>query len=150
VLPQRDEVSDDVVVVSPLLEDHVLKRADDSMGGAIWLTNTGTSPCSLVGRPGVRLLNTRGEPLDVQDGKFEGYKHDAVVTLEPGVERGADFMVVWLNWCGSAAPLTVRVVLPYSGCVLRVTDQGFASRPRCDNPSARSFISIGHFESANE
>ncbi|MDQ1477017.1 MAG: hypothetical protein QOE62_2246 [Actinomycetota bacterium] len=124
--------------------------AGGTMGGAIWLTNSGTSPCSLVGRPGLRLLNARGEPLAVRNGKFEAYKPDAVVTLEPGVERGAIFTVVWENWCGSAAPLTVQLALPHSRSILRVTDEGFESRPRCDNPRAESFISIGHFERSSQ
>jgi Protein of unknown function (DUF4232) len=123
--------------------------AGGAMGGAIWLTNTGTSPCSVVGRPGVRLLNTRGEPLDVQNGKFEPYKPDVVVTLEPNI-GGAIFTVVWDNWCGSTVPVTVQVVLPHSRSILRVADEGFEARPRCDNPRARSFISTGRFESANE
>ena len=116
------------------------------MGGGIWLTNTGTTPCSLSGRPSIRLLNELGEQLDVQARNFEDGQSDASVALEPGVERGAQFTVVWSNWCGSTAPLTVQVVLPQSHDILRVTDQGFGSRPRCDNRSARSFIAIGHFE----
>ena len=120
------------------------------MAGAVWLTNTGTSPCSLVGRPGVLLHAAGGEPLGVRDGKFEGNKPDVLVTLEPGVERGTIFTVVWLNWCGTAAPLTVQVVLPQSRGVLRVKDEGFTSRPRCDDRNAGSWISIGHFERAHE
>jgi hypothetical protein len=117
-----------------------------SMGGEIWLTNTATLPCSLSGRPGIRLLNERGTQLDVQSGKFEDGLPDASVALEPGAERGAEFAVAWQNWCGSTAPLTVQVVLPQSRVILRVTDRGFGERPRCDNPNATSAIATGHME----
>jgi hypothetical protein len=120
--------------------------AGGTMGGAIWLTNTGTMPCSLSGRPSIRLLNELGEPLDVQTRDFEDGQANAPVTLEPGVERGAQFAIVWSNWCGSTAPLTVQVVLPQSHDILRASDQGFGSRPRCDNRSVKSFIAIGRFE----
>ena len=116
------------------------------MGGGIWLTNTGTVPCSLSGRPGIRLVSGLGEQLDVQAHNFEDGQPGVPVTLEPGVERSAQFAVVWSNWCGSAAPLTVQVVLPQSHDILRVADQGFGSRPRCDNRRAKSFIAIGRFE----
>jgi photosystem II stability/assembly factor-like uncharacterized protein len=120
--------------------------ATGSMAGVIWITNTGTTPCSLSGRPSIRLLDDRGQQLDVQASDSQDGLSPASVTLLPGIERGAQFTVVWRNWCGNATPLTVQVVLPQSQELLRVADQGFSSRPRCDQRSAGSAISIGQFE----
>jgi photosystem II stability/assembly factor-like uncharacterized protein len=120
--------------------------ATGSMAGVIWITNTGKTPCSLSGRPSVRLLDDRGQPLDVQARELQGGQPATLVTLLPGVERGAQFSVVWRNWCGSATPLTVQIVLPQSHDILRVADQGFSSRPRCDERSAGSSIAIGQLE----
>jgi photosystem II stability/assembly factor-like uncharacterized protein len=120
--------------------------ATGSMAGVIWVTNTGTTPCALSGRPSIRLLDGRGQQLDVRARAFEDGQPPASVTLLPGVERGAQFAVVWQNWCGNATPLTVQVVLPQSHDILRVADQGFSSRPRCDERSAGSSIAIGQLE----
>jgi hypothetical protein len=62
------------------------------------------------------------------------------------VERGAFVKVDWFNWCGSRAPLEVEVALADSSRTLTVNDEGFGGRPRCDQPSARSLLSVGPFQ----
>jgi hypothetical protein len=120
--------------------------AGGTMGGTIYFSDVSASACVLSGRPSVQLLGTNGERLPV--GSTDFVDAPATVVLGPHVTRGAMVAIVWSNWCGSRTPVVVEVTLPRTTHTMKVTDEGFSSRPRCDNPGAPSGIAIGNFQTS--
>ncbi len=128
--------------------------ATGSMAGAVRFTNKSTTPCMLVGRPGIHLVGAKGNLLPVAniDGKLESTPSNsaAFVILQPGNTAFAFF--VWRNWCGKAAgPYSLAVALPGEGGQLTIpaldpAGNPLSETPRCDESNASSVITINPFE----
>jgi len=92
--------------------------ATTSMAGTIWLTNKGSSPCSLQGYLPITLRTRSGRALSVSV-RHAGTTllpppvlHPRSVTLAPGVPQSASFLFQWWDWCGSnPGPLSVHVAI---------------------------------------
>jgi hypothetical protein len=123
--------------------------AGGMMGGSIYFANVTGRPCLLSGRPTVQVLGAKGERLHLDVTEFRGIPISSV-TLKPHVAHGALVTIVWQNWCDATGPVTVRVLLPHSDQPLAVRDDGFSSRPRCDNPKASSGLAVGPFQTPQE
>jgi Protein of unknown function (DUF4232) len=123
--------------------------AGGMMGGSIYFANVTGRPCLLSGRPSVQVFGAKGERLHLDVTEFRGIPISSV-TLKPHVTHGALVTIVWQNWCDATGPVTVRVLLPHSDQPLAVRDDGFSSRPRCDNPKASSGLAVGPFQTPQE
>ena len=115
--------------------------AGGSLVGSVSFRNTGP-PCSLLGRPRVRLL-ARARQLE-KPLAHEGRAPDvlpppfSVRALPTG--RSASVEIWWSNWCGPI-PAAVAVTLPRGGMV-RLPVRAAA---RCDAPQSPSTLSVGTF-----
>ncbi len=119
------------------------------MLGGVDVENVGDKPWSLTGRPRVRLFSNHGDPLPVHFLDMlgsVGASSRTRVILRSQVVRGAFVPLDWSNWCGGSGPVVVKLGLAESVVEVRPEDEGFSGRPRCDQPSAESTLSIGRFQ----
>lgn len=131
-----------------------------SMAGSIIVTNTGNDPCTLLGTPFIKILNSDQQEFAVDQKTMNLDGNQRQVTIAPGQQ--ASLFFVWSNWCpagiaetSSAAPMTggvqFQVALPDG----RGQTTATAKRPdgtlntlvpRCDAPGQTSTLSIGRFK----
>ena len=128
--------------------------AGGSMAGNIVVYNIGWATCRLRGTPGVALIRTTGEQLNVMVSTNKDASGDTFggQILVQGASARA--FLVWMNWCGVRdAALDVRVTLPETGevVVAHVLDPGSepitgSYYPRCDVASSASRLSVDPFQ----
>lgn len=127
-----------------------LEGAAGSFVGSILVTNESARPCSLEGRPAIRIIDTEGRLLDVQQEAtapwWEVNETDPppswpVVMLEPG--GTAQVRTSWSNYCGDQQPATWEVVFRGQE-TLTLPDPGFT--PMCSGPELDSLIQVGPIE----
>lgn len=117
------------------------------------MANTSSEPCSLEGRPRVRIVAGGGGPLAV--GQFAARPVLGAASLPPGFpliairpgER-AFLGLFWSNWCGGDAAKVrgFRLLIILGHGLGRFTVPGhFALSPRCDAPNAGSRIGVQPF-----
>ena len=118
-----------------------LQGATGALLGGIVFSNRGALPCSLSGRPRVRLVDGRGRDLGVHLVSLRSPVR--TVTLpRRGRAGGAYLRLAWRNFCGRPAAVLARVLLPGGGGVVRVR---LRDRPRCDAKSTRSTLGVAPF-----
>lgn len=133
--------------------------ATGSMAGSIVLTNTGTKPCTLQGTAAVKILDSTGVPLQLEQTTMSLNGTDQPVTVAPQGQASVFFM--WSNWCpvgtnagSSARPITggvsFQVTLPSEDRAL-VTRSTIGTGhnsivPSCEDPSQPSTLSVAGFE----
>jgi hypothetical protein len=132
------------------------QEASGTLRGAVLVTNEGTAPCVLYGRPGIHVVAgdkttlpaADVEPLDTPSScclPVQG----APVLLNPGDKAYARFE--WRNWCGTQkGPWVLAVALPQEGGqlnlhVLAPSGQPALDTPACTDANAASTVSIGSF-----
>jgi len=119
--------------------------ATGSLAGGASVTNLGSNPCTVAGKPGVDLLDSRGTII-ARGAAPEASPGSALVVLPTGA--GADVITVWSNWCDSppSGPLRIRVSLPMGRGELAATVPERALNnpilPRCDSPGSGSTIGV--------
>ena len=110
-------------------------------------TNEG-APCSLLGRPRVRLVGGPSAAVKQRETTFTGDKHAPVRVLPHGHTAGVE--IWWSNWCAphnrgggsqSPPPTGLDLRLPSGGTVLLTVREA----PRCDAPQQPSIVSVGTF-----
>ena len=126
--------------------------ATNSMLGTIFVTNVGTSPCSLRGYLAPTLRDGNGKALPVAV-RHAGptllprpVQHPKAVVLAPSTE-GAYFLIQWWNWCGTKpGQLSIHVALSarQSVSVTPMPPNGFsAATPGCiEGAHTHSFVWI--------
>jgi hypothetical protein len=83
--------------------------------GAVSLTNTGTTSCTLSGIPTVQLLRANSTALAVRNAA-PATPLEKALDLAPG--KSATLVVEWTNWCGSPpGPLDIRLKFDGAGDV---------------------------------
>jgi uncharacterized protein DUF4232 len=143
--------------VGPLACTAASLQASMQMEGAagsqfltVTLTNAGTVPCDLQGRPSISVTDEGGGQLSVQtserDATWQLAQQAAppgwpVVTLRAGDQ--AIFVLRWTNECDTTGPTTFVVRLP-DGSSLTLDHPG--SPPGCLGPGQPSILEIGPFE----
>lgn len=120
--------------------------ATGSLAGGASLYNISSNPCTVAGKPGIELIDSRGDAIATGRGD-DASPGSALVVLPTGASAGV--ITVWSNWCGNppTRPLRIRLSLPAAGgeltAVVRedeLADPG--SVPRCDSPSSGSTIGV--------
>ncbi len=111
-----------------------------------YLTNVGTSPCTLGGDPAaVELLASDGSALPTV-AAAPAATPGPPVTLTPGVADAANLAINWSNWCGGApGPLRIRITLPEGMGAVTGDINGpplLAVVPRCDHPESTSTLEL--------
>lgn len=128
--------------------------ATGSLTGGVTFRNVG-GPCSLLGRPTVRLLGGPAANVQLKQEPFQEGAPAPDVTPRFSVRalptgQTAYATLWWSNWCApgnpgagnvSLPPTEVEVTLP-SGESVRLPVRG---SPRCDAPQYPSTMSIGLF-----
>jgi len=124
------------------------------MAGNILVYNIGWATCRLRGTPGVALIRTTGELLNVIVSANKDATGDTFggQILVQGASARA--FLVWMNWCGiHDLGLDVRLTLPETGEVIvaHVLDPGSepitaSYYPRCDVASSPSRLSVDPFQ----
>jgi hypothetical protein len=119
--------------------------ATGSLAGGANVLNVTSTSCTVGGKPGVELLDNRGNVLAL--GAGEPASESDLVVLPPGGVAGV--IIVWGNWCGDppARPLQVRVSLPIGGGALLAAIDDTApgspgALPRCDSPGGGSTFGV--------
>jgi hypothetical protein len=119
--------------------------ATGSLAGGANVLNLTQNSCTVGGKPGIELLDSRG--IVIAHGAGEPASESDLVVLPPGGVAGV--IVVWGNWCGDppARPLQVRLSLPIGGGTLLAAVDDAASGspgavPRCDSPGAGSSFGV--------
>jgi hypothetical protein len=125
-----------------------LQGATGSLAGAVGVKNMSAKPCTVTGRPRLRLLGD-GHDLHVRqvpippswNGQLvpKGYPR---LLLGPG--DSVEARVFWSNWCGGATgSLSLSIALPQgAGRLTAPLDPG---TPRCDVPRSASTIRVEPF-----
>jgi hypothetical protein len=111
-----------------------------------YLTNVGTSPCTLGGDPAaIELLRADGSVLATV-AATPAATPGPPVTLSPGVTDAANLAINWSNWCGGApGPLRIRMTLPEGMGAVTGDINGpplAAVVPRCDHPEWTSALEL--------
>jgi hypothetical protein len=120
-----------------------LQGATGSSAGGVLLRNRGPSPCSLLGRVEVRLLDG-SDPSGVEVTKLAperpepGIPSPSLRALRPG--EHAFVRIWWSNWCGDPPPTKVGLRLPAGD---QVVLRHIPLVPRCDAPDGPSTIGVG-------
>lgn len=113
--------------------------------GAVFLTNIGTTACSLSDNPSVALLQSDGSQLDTEAAPPTNPALPPVL-LQP--MRSATLIVYWSNWCGSApGALQIRITLWGNRGALTGPFDGppnYAFVPACRDSSQPSTLSVVH------
>jgi len=165
VIPWRDQRPQRASAHPPLaapcragrLRAHLfLQGATGSLVGGVELTNTGRSPCSLLGWPGLSFTGTPAptrwqvkrlarspQPLDVI-----ADPPGSLRALAPG--KSASVSLFWSNWCEPGNPGGGNLSNPPSGIRLAFASHTslvvpLTSAPRCDQPQAPSLLSVSPF-----
>ena len=116
--------------------------ATTSMAGTIWLTNKGSSPCSLRGYLPITLRTQSGRELSVSV-RHAGATllpkpilHPRSVTLAAGVPQSASFLFQWWDWCGSdPGPPSVHVAISSRASLdVAPVETGFVGTAGCLTP----------------
>src|SRR6266542_5058 len=128
-----------------------LQGATGALAGSLALTNRSSSPCTVSGRPHVRLITSTGRALPVARYPVSPAFNPEqprpptwpVVVLEPA-HRALAF-IVWRNWCHPVTEgASWRVTLP-GGYSFSLPGPGSIG-PRCDTPSAASTLGVAPLE----
>ncbi len=111
-----------------------------------YLTNVGTSPCTLGGDPAaIDLLRADGSVLPTV-AAAPAATPGPPVTLTTGVADAANLAINWSNWCGGApGPLRIRITLPEGMGAVTGDINGpplLAVVPRCDHPESTSALEL--------
>jgi hypothetical protein len=124
------------------------------MAGNIVVYNIGWATCRLRGTPGVALIRTGGEQLNVTVSGTTAAVGDTFggQVLVQGASARA--FLVWMNWCGAHDPaLDLRLTLPETGEVIvaHVLDPSpepipTTYYPRCDVAGSPSRLSVDPFQ----
>jgi hypothetical protein len=131
--------------------------ATGSLVGGITVRNHG-APCSLTGRPHVRLVGGGAAAVAQAQTVFRAQAR-APDLLPPSfwvraLPHGARWglTIWWLNWCApgnpgggnlSPAPTGLKLTLPHGGGSVRLK---VTHAPRCDAPSLPSALAVGSFQ----
>jgi Protein of unknown function (DUF4232) len=120
--------------------------ATGSLAGGASVVNLGSNPCTVVGKPGVELLDRHGAVIAAGPGP-EAAAGSALVVLPTG--GGAGVTTVWSGWCGDppSRPLRIRLTLPLAGGALTAAVRedgpgGPGTVPRCDSPGSASTFGV--------
>jgi hypothetical protein len=121
--------------------------ATGSLVGWAGFTNEG-APCSLLGRPRVRLVGGPAAAVKQRETTFTGDPHATVRMLPHGHAAGVE--IWWSNWCAAGNRGGGNLSPPPTGLVLTLPSGGsvrLAVRhaPRCDAPQEPSTLSVGTF-----
>ncbi len=128
-----------------------LQGATGALAGPLALTNRSSSPCTVSGRPHVRLIDSSGRALPVaQYSVRPAFNPEQprppnwpVVVLEPA-HRALAF-IVWRNWCHPAPEGARWRVTLAGGYSFSLPGPGSIG-PRCDGPSAASTLGVAPLE----
>lgn len=121
--------------------------ATGSLVGWVSFTNEG-APCSLLGRPRVRLVGGPAAKVKQRQTAFTGDTAGPVRRLPHGRTAGVE--IWWSNWCAAGNPGTgkssppptgVEVTLPSGGTVRLAVREA----ARCDAPQQPSTVAVGAF-----
>jgi hypothetical protein len=140
--------------------------ATGGLAGAIVLMNTGSTSCSMSGRPGVQVVDATGAILPITEipGRALCELRYAAQPCSPGssleLQPGGKAMssLLWGNWCREELPqppLDLVITLPTDQAnSLDTVVQDAAGNPvgdtaRCNEPQEPSEIAVGPFESSN-
>ena len=120
--------------------------ATGSLAGGASVVNMGSNPCTVAGKPGVELLDSRGAVIAAGLGP-EAAPGSALVVLPTGGSAGVT--TVWSGWCGDppSRPLRIRLSLPdadgaLTAAVREDVSGGPGTVPRCDSPGSASTIGV--------
>jgi len=120
--------------------------ATGSQAGGASVFNISSNPCTVAGKPGIELLDRRGDVIATGRGP-DAPAASALVVLPTGASAGV--ITVWSNWCGNppSRPLRIRLSLPAAGGELTTTIHeddftGPSSLPRCDSPDSASTFGV--------
>jgi hypothetical protein len=125
-----------------------LQGATGSFAGVIAIKNMSTKPCTVMGRPRLRLLGN-GHDLHVRQVPIPPSWNGQLVPksyprLHVGPGDSVEARVFWSNWCGGATgPLSLSIELP--GGAGRLTAPLQPGTPRCDAPRSASTIRVEPF-----
>jgi hypothetical protein len=124
------------------------------MAGNVVVYNIGWATCRLRGTPGLEVMRTSGERLNVTVSGDKAAVGDTFggQVLVQGASARAFF--VWMNWCGVRdAALYLRLTLPETGEMIEahVLDISSGSSqtisyPRCDVAGSPSQLSVDPFQ----
>lgn len=128
--------------------------AGGSMAGNIVVYNIGWATCRLSGTPGLEVMRTSGERLNVTvsgDKAAVGDTFGGQVLVQGASARA---FLVWMNWCGvHDTALDLRLTLPETGEMIgaHVLDMSSESSPatsypRCDAAGSPSQLSVDPFQ----
>jgi hypothetical protein len=119
--------------------------ATGSLAGGATVLNLTQASCTVGGKPGIELLDNRGNVI--AHGAGEPASGSGLVVMPPGGVAGVT--IVWGNWCGNppARPLQVRLSMPIGGEALLAAVDDTApgspgALPRCDSPGAGSSFGV--------
>jgi Protein of unknown function (DUF4232) len=130
-----------------------LDGAAGSVEGLLFLTNGGTTSCTLSGRPTILLEPTSGQTLNgevVINGAPEWKKYGSpeppgwpVVTLDP--DSSASATIRWSNACPQIEGAVRWEITDASGSVM-VDPSRTTLVPPCNGPSEPSTLEVGPYE----
>ena len=143
---------------SDLKVSAVVQGATGNLAGSITFVNASSTPCTLQGRPDVKLVDATGQVLPVNEvaEPLSEAGLGSPVQVAPG--QSARVFVIWLvNYCGPQPipPIGMRVTLPGDQATMNVPladarGTPLAGTPRCDQPgSGSSTLAVGLFQSAD-
>ena len=147
-----------VVAVAPCTAKDIhsfngmLQGATGTMLGVIYVRNVSQRPCALGGRPRVQIMTRAGRIFPTRERTFALGTTGARPRSMLLPQQRAVLHLDWSNWCGTwSGPagtfrrLYLRVTLT-NGPRLRLPL--LTGRPRCDQPSAPSLLSVSAFGDA--
>jgi hypothetical protein len=117
--------------------------AGGSLVGGVGVSNISRHPCSLLGKPAIRIPGGRVHVRSIPaygDDPLNRHPLSSLRALAPG--KTASLMLIWANWCGGPPPRFFLVTLRGSRSTLRVPN---ADAPRCDQPGTRTDLAIAHW-----
>jgi hypothetical protein len=122
--------------------------ATGSLVGWVSFTNEG-APCSLLGRPRVRLVGRPAREVKQRETALTGEGTSAPVRrLLHGRTAGVE--IWWSNWCAKGNPGTGELSPPPTGVVVTLPSGetvrlAVRESPRCDQPQQPSTVAVGAF-----
>ena len=125
-----------------------LQGATGSLAGVIGIKNVSAKPCTVTGRPRLKLLGD-GHDLRVRQVPIPPSWNGQLVPkgyprLLVGPGDSVEARVFWSNWCGGATgPLSLSIDLPHGAG--RLTAPLEPGTPRCDAPRSASTIRVEPF-----
>jgi hypothetical protein len=130
-----------------------LQGAAGSLVGAIHVTNTVSTSCTLTGRPTVTIRSSTGQPLAVtvrdvepqwQADKTARPQGWPAVRLQPG--SMAAIRIAWSNACPQLSGPARWTLNLGAGGTLEVSDPDRTPPPPCNGPTEPSTLQVGPFE----